>query len=229
MKYSIRSAILSLIINAAFVWLVNDAMADGIMPDYYSVAIGKTKLERNHAEGWWNQTGSDQVYSENTNSWALRAGWNLNENWSLEAGWRDLGKFSMAASFISDENHDRLMAGQCAYPCDQQPMRMYGTSETYGAELRIKYHPFKIGESKPYISYGAFQRHTNFRVYDVDREGNGKINLVTPDWSETFTRPSFAIGIDFKNAFVEYAIDKKVSTQWSAVNMATTISVGVKF
>lgn len=99
----------------------------GPIPDYYTISIGQTKLERNHAEGWWNQTGSDQLYSEQTNSWAIRAGWTLTEDLSFEAGWRDLGKFDMAAAFISDPAHDRLMAGECAFPCGEQPSHMYAT------------------------------------------------------------------------------------------------------
>lgn len=227
--YIIRSAILSLLVNAAFVWLVNDALADGLRPDYYSIAAGKTKLQRNQAEGWWNQTGSDQIYSEDTNSWAMRAGWNVSDDWSIEAGWRDLGKFSMAASFISDDAHDRLMAGQCTYPCGEQPAREYATSYAYGAEVRAKYHPFKLMGARPYIAIGALHRHTTYYVYNIDPQANGKIYAMTSDWSETFTRPTHSIGVDFSNWFIEYTLDRYVSTRYSAVNKAMSISIGARF
>ena len=49
--YAIRSAILSLIVNLGFLWLVNDALS----ADYVTVQVGQSKLQHVDSNGWWYQ------------------------------------------------------------------------------------------------------------------------------------------------------------------------------
>jgi len=222
--YAIRSAILSLIVNLGFLWLVNDALAAA---DYYTIGIGHTRLERNRDFGWWNQSTSDQIFNESSPSWSIRAGWNITQNLQIEAGYRDLGKFSTIGSFISDTGYNNVLNSQCAYPCGEQVVSVYGEGNVHGAELRLKYG-HQIGQFRPYATIGAFGYRSSYRTAVVVHDNTGSIY---PDlrWSEYRIRPAYSFGIEYKTAFIEYTLDRHIGTEFSAFDKAQTITFGVRF
>ena len=221
--YAIRSLFLSLLVNGAFLWLVNDALA----ADYYTVSIGQTTLAKNKSFGWWNQDTSDQVFNETSASWSVKAGWNVTPALSLEIGYRDLGKFSTAGSFISDQGYAAAMSGQCAWPCGESIFTIYGEGKVYGIDARAKYR-HQIGEFGLYGAIGAFGYHSTYNTWLIDPATLGRIKL-TNHWTENRVRPSLSIGIEYKTGFIEYTVDRHVGTEFSAFDKAQTLHVGMRF
>jgi hypothetical protein len=224
MKYSIRSAILSLIINAAFVWLVNDAMADGLKPDYYTIGIGQTNLANNTGDGWWQQIGVQTRNSNQTPSWEFGAGWKLSESFDLEIGYRDLGKHSQFGSYVSDIDYALLKTGGCTLPCSGM-FTIYSESRTYGGTVKLKYGP-RLGDFRPTAAIGIFAFHSTSNFYTLGAPG--KIPEVLHE-SENHQRPFVTLGVEYKNAFVEYTMHRAVGTENSPVEKAHTLHFGVRF
>jgi len=222
--YIIRSAILSLIINAAFVWLVHDAMAIDLKPSYYTIGIGQTDLKNNTGDGWWQQSGVQDKRSNQSNSWEIGAGWNVSKSFDVELGYRDLGKHSQFGSWLSDPDYALFKAGKCALPCSGM-VDVYTESKTYGVTLKLKYGP-RFGDFRPTAAIGIFAFHSTTSFYNVSAPG--KLNEGWHE-SENHQRPFVSLGVEYKNAFVEHTMHSSIGAENSPVEKAHTLHFGVRF
>ena len=195
--------------------------------DYYEIGIGQSKLHRNTGYGWWHQDGADQVYSEKNPAWSIRAGWNVNEWLDIEAGARDLGRQNFVGSFISDPGYQATTAGTCTFPCGENVVSVYGEGRVFGIDARAKVGK-RFGSFRPFMTVGVFNYKATFRTYGIAHDNTGFIKQSYQE-VETRIRPTYSIGAEYKDFFVEWQIDQSVGTEQSSVNGAQTITFGVKF
>lgn len=225
MKYAIRSALLSIAINAGFLYLMNDALA----ADYYKIGIGQTTMQNNASDGWWQQDGVQDTRSGDSPSWEIGAGWKLSDNFDFEIGYRDLGKHTEFGNWLSDIDYALLKAGKCTIPCSGL-WTAYSESKTYGATLKIKYSHdlefMRLPDLRMTGAVGIFAFHSTSSFYDLGAPG--KLNQVLHE-SENHQRPYIAVGLEYKNVFLEYTMHSSVGTENSPVEKAHTLHFGVIF
>jgi hypothetical protein len=205
-------------------------MSNAYSADYYTISVGQTKLNRNNGFGWWNQITSDQVFSEPSPSWRIAAGWNVSPMLDIEVGYKDLGKFSTAGTFVSDEAYGNITQGRCTYPCGSAIFNAYGEGKAYGFDVRAKIgHDLSfayIPKARIYGAIGVFAYHTTYTVWTLP--GWQTIGMVLHE-NENRVRPEYSVGIEYGNAFAEYTVNPSIGTEQSAFSKAQTLQIGVRF
>ena len=215
--YAIRSAILSLIVNLGFLWLVNDALS----ADYMTAQVGQGQMNHVIDDGWWYEHGFGVERQETGNTFTVGAGWKLLPDLNMEIDFRSLPHYSQYASSAGDE----ALALPC-FPCGAPITQTFVEGTAQGIGASFLYSPLKTS-IKPYMRAGAFLVRSTYSFAGDGTHPGGLYQMGRE--TEIHLRPMVGAGIEYKGLTVEATRYPNVATRTSPFRSANTVQIGWRF
>ncbi len=129
---------------------------------YVVVGVGQAKLEQLDVDGHWHQQRFAHQIDQNSSTWRLGGGYQINSWLAVEGDYRDLGEFNSLIRYVEDHEYQNGCTD-----CDMQAAWLSGDSR--GVALSAVVAPdWKVA---PMLRAGVMWHWSQFTAHKVYKDG----------------------------------------------------------
>lgn len=212
----IRNCIAALAVSA---FLLTPASAS----TYFVASAGHSKIEQIRHDGWWYSDQYGHYFDENSNTYTVGLGLDLNKYLSIEADYRKVGEFNSYAGYQLDASGEAVASTPGGYT-----HWTYIHGDIDGIGLSVVGH-LPIGNWHIDARAGVLYHRSTMEIRVSKNASSTQFFTADPDcYGDDRLGPMLGIGIGYKNVTVEYVSYPNLGSEQSTYSDASAVMLSVK-